>query len=181
MLVTTVFLIVLISVAILQRVFPKLKIVDAVKTLRSSTKNLRNSIKSALVFSMAIYFLYLLLLAFIDINKTGQAIGRDAVLTKSYSIEIYSKEILPLGQVVSTTSSSLFQYSGLRLLTYNNGKYYLFRDVDPVTCKPSLVFIINDSPSTYFVLGDISPIDAPCVVVTPSVLPNPTQVPISTP
>jgi len=181
-LVTTIFLIVFLSAVLLQRLFPKLKIVDAVKNIGWPTKDLRKSIKSALVFSLAIYFLYLLLVAFIDINQTGQAVGRDTVLTKSYAIEIYSKEILPLdpGQVASNTSSSLVQYDGLRLLTYNNGKYYLFRDVDPVTCKPSQVFIINDSQGTYFVLGDISPIDAPCVA-TPSVSPNATQVPTSTP
>ena len=182
-LVASIFLIILLSTFVLQRVFPNLKMVEAVKKIRLPRKNLRSSIKSASVFSVALYFLYLLLVAFIDINKTGQIIGRDTVLTKSHAIEIYSKESLPLGtgEVVPNTSPSLIHYSGLRLLINNNGKYYLFRDVDPVTCKPSQVFIINDSPGTYFVLGDTSRIDAPCYVVSPTVLPNTTQRPASTP
>jgi len=181
-LITSIFLIVVLSAIVLQRVFPNLKIADAVKNIGLPIKNLRSNIKSALVLSLAIYFLYLLLVAFIDINKTGQLIGRDTVLTKSHAIEIYSKESLPLGsgQIISNTSPPLIHYTGLRLLTNNNGKYYLFRDVDPVTCKPSQVFIINDSPGTYFVLGDISRIHAPCVG-TSSVLPNAAQTSISTP
>jgi len=29
--------------------------------------------------------------------------------------------------------------------TYNNGKYYLFKELDLVACKPKEVFIVSDS------------------------------------
>jgi hypothetical protein len=156
-LLATIFLAIFLSTAILQHIFPKLKIVDALKNLESEINKLRKSYRPIFVFSLSSYFIYLMLLAFLDINASGYAVGRSSVLTKSYSIEVYSKSTLPLGagHVVPNVPSTLIKYHGLHLLTYNNGKYYLFRDIDPITCKPIQVFIVADSQDTYFVLGSV--------------------------
>ena len=123
-------------------------------------------------FSILIYFSYLLLLSLVDINKTGQVEGKEVVLTSSYAVEVFSKDFLPIGvaRVVSETTPVLKQYSGLRLLMFNNGKYYLFRELDPVTCKPSQVFIIPDTPDIHLTLSSILPIDRPCGI-TPTATP----------
>jgi hypothetical protein len=158
---------------ILQGIFPKLKIFDTVKNIVSQIRRL-SGIGYVLAFSIIIYFSYLLLLSFIDINRTGQVEGKNIVLTSSYAVEVFSRDFLPIGtaKVLSNTAPTLMQYSGLRLLTFNNGKYYLFRDLDPVTCKPSQVFIIPDTPEIHITLSAIVPIDVPCTI-TPT--PTPVQ------
>ena len=107
-----------------------------------------------------------MLLSFIDINRTGQVEGKNIVLTSSYAVEVFSRDFLPIGtaKVLSNTAPTLMQYSGLRLLTFNNGKYYLFRDLNPVTCKPSQVFIIPDTPEIHITLSAIVPIDVLCTI-----------------
>ena len=156
---------------ILQTLFPKLKIFDAVKAIVSQVQRL-SGIGYVLIFSLIIYFSYLLLLSFIDINKIGEIEGKEIVLTSSYAVEVYSRDFLPIGVArnVTNTTPTLMQCSGLRLLTFNNGKYYLFRDLDPVTCKPSHVFIIPDTPEIQVALGAIAPVDGPCAA-TPTAAP----------
>lgn len=152
---------------ILQSIFPKLKVFDTAKTIMSQIERL-SGIGYVLAFSILIYFSYLLLLSFVDINKTGEAEGKEIVLTSSYAVEVFSQDFLPIGtaKVVSNTTPVLMQYSGLRLLTFNNGKYYLFRELDPVTCKPSQVFVIQDTPDIHLALSSIAPIDGPCAVTS---------------
>ena len=148
---------------ILQSIFPKMKVFDTIKTILSQVGRL-SGMRYVLAFSILIYFSYLLLLSFVDINKTGESEGKEVVLTSSYAVEVFSQEFLPIGtaKVVSNTTPVLMQYSGLRLLTFNNGKYYLFRELDPVTCKPSKVFVIQDTPEIQLALSAIAPVDGPC-------------------
>jgi len=167
---------VLLGAAFVQRIFPRLRLFDAILKLESQARKLRVNFKAMLVFSLGVYLFYLLLLSFVDINKTGQNVGRNAVLKRSHAIEVYSTDSLPLGpgEAVPGTAPGLIHYSGLRLLTSNNGKYYLFREVDALTCKPAQVFIVDESPSVHFILGDVAPFDAPCEE-------SPTPAPIETP
>ncbi len=156
---------------VFQALFPKLRMFDTVRLIVLQIRRL-SGIGYVLVFSIIVYFSYLLLLSFIDINRTGQVEGKNVVLTSSYAVEVFSKDFLPIGaaEVVSNRTPALKQYSGLRLLTFNNGKYYLFRDLDPVTCKPSQVFIIPDTPDIHLTLSSILPIDRPCGI-TPTATP----------
>lgn len=173
---------VLVGAAFVQRIFPGLKLFDAVLKLESQARKLRVNFKVALAFSLGVYLFYLLLLSFVDINKTGQNVGRNAVLKRSHAIEVYSTDSLPLGsgETVPGTAPGLIHYSGLRLLTSNNGKYYLFREVNPLTCKPAQVFIVDESPSVHFVLGDVAPVDQACAE-SPTPAPNGTPSPPATP
>jgi len=70
-------------------------------------------------------------------------------LMNSRTVTVYSREMLPLG-ITPTANTlnqqpSLFEYKDLFLLTHNNGKYYLFRELDIATCKPKQIFIVADN------------------------------------
>jgi hypothetical protein len=163
--VAAIFFFVPLFASVLQRIFPTLKVFDLVRSLALQIKRAPSSMSYMLVFSIIVYFSYLLLLALVDINRTGQVEGKNVVFTSSYTVEVYSSFFLPLGtpNVMSNTDPTLLRYEGLRLLTFNNGKYYLFRDIDPVTCKPSQVFIIPESSDTHLVFSAVAPVEGPCV------------------
>jgi hypothetical protein len=156
----------LILAFLLQRIFRRLKLIDAANKIVSRFGRLRSAISYIAVFTIIVIFSYVLLQAFVDINRSGQFEGKEVVLSSSYAVQVYSKDYLPLGppKVITNTTSTLMEYNGLRLLTFNNGKYYLFRDIDPVTCKPSQVFVVTDSPNIVLVFSAIAPIDTPCAI-----------------
>jgi len=113
------------------------------------------------VKSPIIYFLFL---SFTDLYEQGENAGKQIVLSQSHSVEVYSKENLPLGSasVLQDTTPPLLRYDGLKLLTYNNGKYYLFREINSETCKPEQVFIIDNSENIHIVLGEVAPVEGLC-------------------
>jgi hypothetical protein len=154
----------LVTILALQSLFPKLKLVGLLEGIILQVQNLPGRFKSVLAFVLIMYFIYILLDMSTNINVSGQDQGRVTVLTRSYAVEVYSKDYLPLGspEVMSNTTPTLMHYSGLRLLTFNNGRYYLFRDVDPITCRPSQVFIISDNADVHLTVSPVAPVDAPC-------------------
>lgn len=96
----------------------------------------------------SITFVVFLSLSFV--YSWGRTAGRLAVLELSNEIEIVSDRPQALGVsvnssfVVDNQDRALFVYGGFRLLTYNDGKYYLFKDIDPLTCKPKEVYVVDD-------------------------------------
>jgi|SRR5688572_21145965 len=163
--ITSVAFISLLMAFVLQRIFPKLRMVNALKKIASQVTSIQRNFHGVLGFAFVLLFIYMLLQAFIEINKSGAEQGRIAVLKGSYAIEVYSKDGVPLGpsQVAQGGTSIFNYYSGFRLLTHNNGKYYLFREIDPSTCKPAEVFVITDTQDIYYVIGDVAPImNTPC-------------------
>lgn len=152
------------AILALQSLVPKLKLVELLDRITLQAQNLPARFKNVLIFVLIMYFIYILLDLSTNLNASGQAQGRATVLTRSYAVEVYSKDYLPLGspQVEQNTAPALLHYSGLRLLTFNNGKYYLFRDVDPITCRPLQVFILSDNPDIHLTVSPIAPVNAPC-------------------
>lgn len=149
---------------LVQALFPRLKVFDGVRYVVSRGKDVPSAVNYALAFSILVYLSYILLRVFIDINQSGQIEGKNIVFTSSYGVEVFSRDFLPLGTptTLQGTTPVLMRYEGLRLLTFNNGKYYLFREIDPVTCKPAQVFVISDSPDIHFVFRAITPLEATC-------------------
>ena len=172
----TVPLTLLFSVFILQRLFPTLRLAAAIRNIVAQIEGLRVNITYLVLFSLIIYFSYLFVEALTDIRKTGELAGRRIVLSDNYAVQVYSKDYLPLGtpRVLSGTTPPVLEYSGLRLLTFNNGKYYLFREVDPINCSPLHVFIVTDSPDIIIVLSSVDAIDPPCAT-TPTASPVPEE------
>ena len=150
----------LLAILVLQRLLPNLKLVGLLHRITAKAKQLPRGSKTALAIVFSLYLIYMLLDISAEMIRSGQYQGKATVSTKSYAVEIYSKSLLPLGspQVIA----GLFRYEGLRLLTFNNGKYYLFRDVDQVTCKPSQVFIISDNPDIHLAVSAVAPLNTPC-------------------
>ena len=158
----------LVAIFALQRIIPKLKLVRLLENITLQVQTIPSRLKYALAFVLILYFIYGLLELSTAINQSGIDQGRATVLTKSYAVEVYTKDFLPLGspQVVPNTSPTLMRYSDLRLLTFNNGKYYLFREVDQKTCRPLQVFVISDNPDVHLTISPIAPVDAPCAGTT---------------
>jgi hypothetical protein len=154
----------IVAILALQQIFPRLKLVELLDGVTVQAQNLPRRFKSILAFVLIIYLIYILLDLSTNLNASGQEQGRVTVLTRSYAVEVFSKEYLPLGApaIMSNTTPTLMHYRGLRLLTFNNGKYYLFRDVDPITCRPAQVFIISDNPDVHLTVSPIEPVEAPC-------------------
>ena len=94
----------------------------------------------------------------------GQTEGRRIVLDGSYKVQIISEKPLALGTptIISSTADlsalNLFLYDNLWLLTYNDGKYYIFREIDPISCTPKQVFVIGDNQN---VQVNILPLSSP--------------------
>ena len=82
-------------------------------------------------------------------TEAGKRLGRSAVLNEGMQVRFVSKQPFTLAPtaVISATGSldgaRLYVYDRLRLLTYNNDDYFVFEEVDPMTCRPKEVYIIN--------------------------------------
>jgi len=152
------------SIYILQKLAPGLKLSKAITVITTTLKTTWMRAKGAIGILIGLYFFYLLTLSFVDMKNFGNAEGQRAVLSQSYAVEIFSKEALPIGPatIAPDTTFPLFHYEGLKLLTYNNEKYYLFRDIDPITCKPEQVFVVDNLETIYVVIGEISPDNGTC-------------------
>lgn len=96
--------------------------------------------------SFAFVFVMLLLLLRLVIQDVGSAAGRRMVTERAPQVRlIVSRPVIASHDVVVTGSSgeSLYTYENLRLLTYNNGKYFLYSTVGE-DCKPEQVYIIRE-------------------------------------
>jgi hypothetical protein len=102
-------------------------------------------INTAAVFMVALFAM--LTLQFV--RDFGVFNGKSVVLEKAQTVQIVSATPLTLEDVdivffqPGQNADQYFVYSGYRLLTANDGKYYLFREIDPVTCKPLKVYVVE--------------------------------------
>lgn len=132
---------------------------------------LRDKINKKMIFGLKMSILALYLLFAIDVylriaNQTGYSQGNSAVFNRSMQVELVSETPLNLGspQLISSQGQpTAFVYEDFRLLTHNNGKYYLFKEIDPATCKPAEVFIVDDSRLIQTNLKSTLPITTTCV------------------
>jgi hypothetical protein len=71
------------------------------------------------------------------------------VLNRSPVLELVSSSPMALDNAIIVTSQvadqqiQYYDYKGFHLLTFNEGRYYFFKDIDPITCKPSQVYVID--------------------------------------
>lgn len=138
----------------IQNRYKELKIREAIYKIDSATQNLT-----------ILSIILLLLLSFMAAYNNGQTAANHS-LAKSQPVTLYSKELLSSDVLKSTIvpnqDSSLYLTTGLYLLTYNNGKYYLFKELDPISCKPKHVFIIPDNELTSVIVEEASPLLTSC-------------------
>ncbi len=131
------------------------------------------------VFAAVLPSLFILLiLSFFSAYRQGDKDAGDN-LTNARSVTVYSKAFLALPSpsvvVGANPDSSLYQFTGLHLLTYNSGKYYFFRDLeqDHKSCKPKQVFVIEDNGSINIVIDGTPATPLPCPA-PPSAMPTST-------
>lgn len=79
-------------------------------------------------------------------ERDGQQEGRRSVAHPIHAVTVMSKEPLILSTAISptTTISNVLVYANLSLITYNEQRYFVFRELDPVTCRPREVFAIAE-------------------------------------
>jgi hypothetical protein len=127
---------------VIKRWFPNLQFPEKSQETRDWFAITKNTF---FVFLVIIVLIFTLSVA-ADFGKTN---GRLAVLEKAPQVELVSQSIIPLDDTNIVESlpdvNGTYVYTGLRLLTFNDGKYYLFKDIDPITCKPIKVYIIETS------------------------------------
>jgi len=124
---------------VVQKFYKNLKLLEAVEKINNINHRF-----------LAISFFILFLFSFIAAYNNG-GVAAYYAMTHARPTTVYSRDLLPLGvpSLVSTSDnkSLLYEFTGLYLLTFNNGKYYLFRELDLTTCKPKQVYIVPDSAS----------------------------------
>jgi hypothetical protein len=89
----------------------------------------------------------------------GGKLGRENVLHPETQVDITSKFELNLGipDIISSSGKEIvYQYNGLKLLTVNERRYFLFREVDSITSRPKAVYIIDCDKVSQIKLTDLS-------------------------
>lgn len=97
---------------------------------------------TVICFAVFLFFSYALTV----VSDFGEHVGQVFVLENSSKVELVSASPLALDDNTLAPSKASGQdtyiYQGFRLLTFNEGKYYLFKEIDPISCKPLKVYII---------------------------------------
>jgi hypothetical protein len=156
--------IVLLITFTLQRLLPQLRLLDAMRALPLALARLPRNIRNLIVIALILYLVYFLMQATIEFSDSGLQEGKQTVLTRSYAVEVYSTTGIPLGmtQTPRRNEDGLYHYPDLWLLTHNNGKYYLFREIDRETCRPEQVFVVPDTEAIYVVVEQRTPVRPTC-------------------
>jgi hypothetical protein len=109
------------------------------------------------------------------VQKSGETDGKTAMLENATLVELVSaKPMMP--ESVIKQSDDLngvhYIYKGFRLLTFNNGKYYLFKEINPLTCKPRQVYVIDADQYQQVNLGPAVSLKDLCQQSTPTQAPT---------
>lgn len=106
-------------------------------------------------------------------------------LTISEPLAGYSSTVLPTTVRVGT--DLLYSYTDMYFLTHNDGRYFLFDNIDPVTCSPAHVYVVKEEylRSIQYVAArplaaSCQPTLAPTLLATPPMAPS-TPMPQPTP
>lgn len=109
--------------------------------------------KSMFAFAWFAFFIFLLILIVTFtlqfVQQWGAFNGQLAVLERATKVELVSAVPMTLSDASVETAqvgqgeNQYYVYKGFRLLTINGGKYYLFKEIDPATCKPLQVYVID--------------------------------------
>jgi len=79
------------------------------------------------------------------VEQVGLMNGKAALLDQSMQVDLITDKPVMSEPVTAVTSTegTYYVYQGFRLLQVNNGKYYLFKEIVPDTCKPRQVYIVD--------------------------------------
>ena len=103
-----------------------------------------------------------------SVSNYGASLGQTEVLENAPQVDLVSASPMTLDDVnivssqVGIQQTQYYEYKGYHLLTFNEGKYYLFKDIDPATCKPSQVLVITDDKNIQVRLLPAVSLDRQC-------------------
>lgn len=116
-----------------------------------------SSLETKLWFSVAkgagfvLLLLVLVIFTLRFVSDFGKFNGQLYVAQRSKKVEIVSPIPLPLDEnnlsPISLVEHKYYVYKDLYLLTINEGRYFLFRDIDTETKKPVKVYVIQENSS----------------------------------
>lgn len=100
------------------------------------------------LFQVGIFFLISIMmvastLSFVE--QIGLINGKDILLERSLQVELITDKpaLSETGTRVTISEGTYYVYKDFRLLQVNNGKYYLFKEIDPTTCRPKRVYVVD--------------------------------------
>jgi hypothetical protein len=112
----------------------------------------------------------------------GQINGRLHITELSAPVEISSSTPLPLDannlSPITSSGQDFFIYKDLYLLTMNEGKYFLFKEIDQETCKPIKVYVIEGNKTLQVNLLPVKSLQDQCSKtknLIPATIPTATQ------
>jgi hypothetical protein len=139
------------------------------KNLTISQKLNDNDLQKVYSF-VFIFSLFLLMIAITfssvlsSIYQQGYTNGNKNLLGKSQRIQIQSSSPIYMdNQLVILQSGEKYFFDDFFLLVLNKGKYYLFKELDPNTCKPSQVYIIDESKIDQVILSPAEDLSDQCL------------------
>lgn len=103
----------------------------------------------AKVASIVFLFISFAMGTLLFVRNWGLFNGQVHILENAARVELVSTVPMTLENpdMITTQTggqgSQYYVYSGFHLLTVNGGKYYLFKEIDPTTCKPLKVYVID--------------------------------------
>ena len=112
------------------------------------------------VFLISILFLTLIIESdyiFSMIKDEGEKNGKTALLENSRRIHIS-----PVTSSNTNTNINNKNFEEFYLITNNNGNYYLFKTLDPETCSPEQIYIINESSIAQVILSPAEDLSDQC-------------------
>jgi hypothetical protein len=80
-----------------------------------------------------------------DIGASAGTRAVDNAQVVSRIITTMPLDIPNMSIITDNNGTQYYSYTGLRLLTFNNGKYYIFSDIDTKICKPYKVYVIDEN------------------------------------
>ncbi|MGB1253945.1 MAG: hypothetical protein ACPG8W_25275, partial [Candidatus Promineifilaceae bacterium] len=104
----------------------------------------KHSVTKSLVTLIILYFLIFINGFHTLIFQHGESRGRSVLLDKSPMVGFTSTAQLDTSNI-NLVSEGIYQYDSLYLLTYNQQDYFFFEELDPETCQPDAVFIVNSN------------------------------------
>ncbi|MGD8457354.1 MAG: hypothetical protein PVF83_13315 [Anaerolineales bacterium] len=166
------------------------------KIITSMIKNMKGAAyKFRLIYNFVISFLGragIILLVFIIssfaafellkyASSIGNRVGYQNVMNGGVQIDLLSKTPLNLDtpssdlEEISEELSQYYVYTKYRLLNYNSGKYFLFKDIDTTTCKPKKVFVVYEEQLVQVNIYSVEPIVSECSIEGNTPVISPTQ------
>jgi hypothetical protein len=122
------------------------------------------------------------------VRDLGVINGQFIVLEKAAKVELVSAIPMTLDNASLVTTQAeqnvnqFYVYKGFHLLTVNGGKYYLFKEIDPVTCKPLHIYVIDADQYKQVNLLAAESLSSQCQKdKSPQVIPTPTATPVIVP